>query len=40
MHVGAQVAVGSHFKDLADVNDEASRDRRRVDPAPIVGLNL
>ena len=33
MHVGAQMAVGGHFRNLADVYDEASRDGRRIDPA-------
>ena len=40
MDVGAQIAVGGHFENLADVDDEASRDGRRVDPAAVVGLNL
>ena len=40
MHVGAQIAVRGHFENLADVDDEGSRDRRRVDPAAIVSLNL
>ena len=40
MHVGAEIAVRGHFENLADVDDEASRDRRRVDPAAVVSLNL
>src|SRR4029077_4351290 len=40
MDVGAQIAIGRHFENLADVDDEASRDRRRVDPAVVVSLNL
>src|SRR5580692_3571911 len=40
MDVGAQIAVGGHFEDLADVDDEASGDRRRVDPTAVVILNL
>jgi hypothetical protein len=35
MDVGAQIAVGGHFENLADVDDESSRDRRRIDPAAL-----
>jgi hypothetical protein len=40
MHVGAQITVRGHFQDLADVDDERPWNRRRVDPAAVVGLNL
>src|SRR5947209_7429793 len=40
MDVGAQIAVGGHFENLADVDDEAPRDGRRINPAAVVGLNL
>ena len=35
MDIGAQIAIGGELQNLADIDDEGSGDRRRVDPAAL-----
>ena len=36
MDVGEQIAVGGHFEDFADVDDESARDGWGTNPLPVV----
>jgi hypothetical protein len=35
MDIGAQIPVGGELQNLADIDDERSWDRRRIDPASL-----